>query len=293
MAGENVDADRDVNANAGAEVDANADTDTNTDTDANTDADANADVNGDATADADVEYGDAWVYESIVSALPGIELSKPVAIAIQLGAFEAGVLLTAWYYDLWGAALAGTAAVLVAALGSWEMLRISALVRSESLPSAYRRLLFGTSIEVVLAVLAFVALVTHLFVFAPQRGGPSLVESLFGAEPPVPAVYLMLLVLWDVCYRIGTAWWASVASLWRSYRFRFDRRTARVLRRSDLEIIGFATAQLVLVPFLADQPVIAAVVVAHVAAVWGVTGLSALLVTVRAREGDATGTSSA
>ncbi|WP_254536354.1 DUF7530 family protein [Halomarina litorea] len=242
---------------------------------------------------AKVEFGEAWVYESIVSALPGIDVSRPVAIGIQLVLFEVAVLVAAWYYDLWTAALAGSAAVLVAALGSAEMLRISTLVRSEPLPETYRRLLFGTSIEVVLAVLAFIALVTQLFVFAPQRGGPSLVESLFGPEPPVVVVYLMLLILWDVCYRIGTAWWASVVSLWRSYRYRFDPRTAQALRRSDLEIIAFSTAQLILVPFVADQPVIATVIVGHVAAVWGVTGLSVVLLTVRTREEDATGTSSA
>ncbi len=240
-----------------------------------------------------VEFGETWVYESIVSALPGIDVSRPLALGIQLALFEACVLLTSWYYDLWTAAIAGSAAVLVAALGSAEMLRISTLVRSEALPEAYRRLLFGSSIEVVLAVLAFIALVTQLFVVAPQRGGPSLVESLFGPEPPVLAVYLMLLILWDVCYRIGTAWWASVVSLWRSYRYRFDRRTARALRRSDVEIIAFSTAQLVLVPFVTDQPVIVAVIVGHVVAVWGVTGLSAVLLTIRTREEETTGTSSA
>ncbi|MFC6837380.1 DUF7530 family protein [Halomarina ordinaria] len=233
---------------------------------------------------ARVEFGETWVYESIVSALPGIDVSRRLAIAIQLGIFEVGVLLSAWYYDLWGAALAGTAAVFVAALGSVEMLRISSLVRSESLPHTYRQLLFGSSIEVVLGVLAYVALITQIFVFAPQRGGDSLLDTLIGPEPPVVVVYLILLVLWDVCYRIGTAWWASVVALWRSVRYRFDPRTARALRRSDLEIVAFATAQLVLYPFVADQPVIQTVILGHVAAVWGVSGLSAVLVTVRARD---------
>ncbi|WP_254545437.1 DUF7530 family protein [Halomarina pelagica] len=230
---------------------------------------------------ARVEYGETWVYESIVSALPGIDVSRRAAIAIQLCVFEGAVLLAAWYYDLWAAALAGTAAVFVAALGSAEMLRISAMIRSEPLPEAYRRLLFGSSIEVVLGVLAYVALITQLFVFAPQRGGGSLVDELLGPEPPVLVAYVTLLVLWDVCYRIGTAWWASVVSLWRSVRYRFDSRTAGVLRRSDLEILAFAAAQLVLYPFVSGQPVIQAVILGHVAAVWLVTGLSALLVTVR------------
>jgi hypothetical protein len=224
-----------------------------------------------------VEYGETWVYESIVGALPGIDLSRPVAVGIQLAVFEVGVLLLAWYYDLWTAAVAGTVAVLVAAAGSVEMLRLGSLARSVDAPESYRRLLFGSSIEVVLAVLAYVALVTHLFVFDPRRGGTPLVETLFGPDPPVAVVYLTLLVLWDLCYRIGTGWWASVVALWRSARFRFDDGTARTLRRVDLETMGFGFVQLLLVPFLLDHPVLLAAVVGHVLAVTGVTGLSVVL----------------
>jgi hypothetical protein len=233
---------------------------------------------GDPAERADpVEYGDAWVYESIVGALPGIDVSRPFAVGLQLAVFEVGVLLLAWYYDLWAAALAGTVAVFVAAVGSVEMLRIGSLARSVDAPESYRRLLFGSSIEVVLAVLAYVALVTHLFVFDPQSPGTPLVETLFGPAPPVAAVYLTLLVLWDLCYRIGTGWWASVVALWRSARFRFDPGTARTLRRVDLENMGFGLVQLLLVPFLVDHPVLLAAVGGHVLAVTLVTGLSVVL----------------
>jgi hypothetical protein len=219
-----------------------------------------------------VEYGETWVYESIVGALPGIDISRPFAVGLQLLVFEVGVLLLAWYYDLWAAAVAGTAAVLVAAIGSVEMLRIGSVARSAEVPDPYRRLLFGSSIEVVLAVLAFVALVTHLFVFDPRSGDP-LVGSLFGPDPPVAVVYLTLLVLWDLCYRIGTGWWASVVALWRSARFRFDPDTARTLRRADLETMGFGVVQVLLVAL-----------VGHVVAVTLVTGLSVVLLHRRTRE---------
>ncbi|MFD1513904.1 DUF7530 family protein [Halomarina rubra] len=235
---------------------------------------------------AKVEFGETWVYESIVSALPGVDVSKPLAIAIQLVAFQVGVTLVWWVYEFpTETLLAGTAAVVVATLGSIEMLRISRLVRAERLPDSYGRLLFGSSIEVVLAVLAFVALVTYLFTTGTSDA-PSLLERLFGEEPPVVAVYLTLLVLWDVCYRIGTAWWAAVVALWRSVRFRFDEPTARALRRADLEVVAFSTAQLILVPFVRDQPVIVAVIVGHVVAVWVVAGLSVALVTARAETAD-------
>lgn len=218
------------------------------------------------------QYGDTWVYESIVGALPGIDLSEAQAVALQLGLFEAAVLVFGWYYGLPGAVLAGTAAVAVAAVGSVAMLRFSRATRAVSLPDAYRRLLFGSNIEVVLAVLAFIALVTHVFVF-----DPALFDDLFGADPPLVVVYLTLLVLWDLCYRIGTSWWAAVVSLWRSLRYHFDAESAARLRRADAINVGFALTQLSLLPFLADQPVLRLAVGGHVVAVGVVAGAAILL----------------
>lgn len=226
------------------------------------------------------EYGETWTYESIVSALPGIDLPDGGAIAIQLVVFEVSILVLAWYYDLWNAALVGTAAVVVAAFGSFEMLRISEAARRPETPESYRRLLFGSNIEVVLSVLAFIALVTHLFVFDVASDAP-LVQSLFGPDPPVLVVYATLLVLWDLCYRIGTGWWASVVGLWRSFRYRFDTETATVLRRVDREIILFSTAQLLLLPFLTNYPVLFVALAGHVAAVTVVSGASILLLRLR------------
>ncbi len=230
-------------------------------------------------------YGETWVYESIIGAVPGIDISERAAVLIQFVVFETAVLLLAWYYGLWTAAVAGTAAVAVAAVGSVGMLRISTLVRSVATPEPYRRLLFGSSIEVVLSVFAFVALVTHLFVFDPRTGG-TLLSSLFGPDPPVLAVYLTLLVLWDLCYRIGTGWWASVVALWRSLRYRFDAETALRLRRADAETLGFGFLQLLLIPFVLDQPVLLVAVVGHVLAVTVVAGLSIIVLTVREPESD-------
>jgi hypothetical protein len=226
------------------------------------------------------DYGETWAYESIIGALPGVELSSAEAIGIQLLIFETAVLALAWYYGLWTAAIAGTAAVLVAAVGSLEMLRISRAARASVTPEPYRQLLFSSSIEVVLAVLSFIALITHLFVFDPRNGG-LLVERLFGPDPPVLVVYLTLLVLWDLCYRIGTGWWASVVGLWRSVRYRFDPETAATLRRADRETLLFGVVQLILVPFLREHPVLLAALVGHVVAVTVVSGTSLVLLRVR------------
>lgn len=229
------------------------------------------------------EYGEAWAYESIVGALPGVNLSEPQAVAFQFVLFEVLILLLAWVYGLWNAAIAGTAAVAVAVVGSVAMLRLGAGTRSLGLPETYRRVLFGSSIEVVLAVLAFIALITHLFVFDPQQaaalGRPSLLERLFGPEPPIVAVYLMLLVLWDLCYRIGTSWWTAVVALWRSYRYTFDGETVSALRRLDATNVGFAFAQMLLVPFVLDEPVLLLAVGGHVVAVTVVS--TTALVTLR------------
>jgi hypothetical protein len=227
---------------------------------------------------APTRYGETWVYESIVGALPGIDLSEPQAIALQLGLFEVAVLALAAVYGLWSAALAGTAAVFVAAVGSVGMLRLGEATRRLDAPEPYRRLLFGSSIEVVLAVLAFIALVTHLFVFDPANSETPLVAALFGPSPPAAVVYLTLLILWDLCYRIGTSWWAAVVALWRSLRFRFDPDTAAGFRRTDGLNVAFAAAQVVLVPFLLDQPVLLLAVGGHVVAVAVVSAAAFALV---------------
>lgn len=223
------------------------------------------------------DYGETWVYESIVGALPGIDVSDRAAIAIQLLGFEAAILVLAAVYDLWPAVLPGTAAVVVAATGSWLMLTFSRRVRALPGPTAYRRLLFGSSIEVVLAVMAFIALVTYLFVLDPRGGEPSLVAALFGPEPPVLAVGLALLVLWDVVYRIGTCWWASLVGVWRATRYRFDAETTRRYARVDALNVGFAGVQLLLVPFVLERPLLLAVLCGHVLAVVVAATLSVVL----------------
>ncbi len=126
-------------------------------------------------------------------------------MAIQLVIFEVAIVGLSWYYDVWSAAIAGTVVVFVATIGSAEMLRISTLIRRIDVPPTYRALLFASNVEVVLSVLAYVALLTHLFVFDPQVSSMPLLDQLFGSEPPVLVVYLTLLILWDVSYRIGTA----------------------------------------------------------------------------------------
>jgi len=217
------------------------------------------------------EPAHAWVYETIVEAVPGVRVSTRVALATQFLGFEVAILVLAWLYGLpVEGVVAGTVAVVVASAGSAAMTTIAGAVRSADAPLAYRRALFGTRIEVVLGLLAFVGLLTYLFVVDP-RTPPGLLVSLLGESPPAPAVYVLLLVLWDVCYRIGAAWWASVTALWRSVRWDLDGDAAAALRRADLATLAFGLLQLALVPFVLAQPFLLVAVVGHVAAVVVVT----------------------
>ncbi|ODR81196.1 hypothetical protein BG842_00200 [Haladaptatus sp. W1] len=220
-----------------------------------------------------------WTYESIVDAIPGVTFPDWLALTIQFVLFEGVMLLLAWRYDLWHAVPAGTAAIVVATAGSALMLLIGRRVRDLSMPTAYRKLLFGSSIEVVLGVIAYVALITYLLVYTPRTGAP-LLESLLGTAPPIPAVFLTLLVLWDVCYRIGTAWWASVIGFWVAFRHPTEGATRRYLRRVDAFVICFALLQLVLVPFVRGYDLLVFALVGHVVAVLCVSG-SAIFIRTR------------
>ena len=233
----------------------------------------------DASSNPATRYGEAWVYESIVGASPGLSLSQPVAVGIQFLLFEGLILGFAAVYDLWSAVAAGTAAVVVAAAGSYLMLALGEEIRRLETPQSYRQLLFSSNIEVVLGVLSFVALLTYLFAVDARSGQVPLLTLLLGETPPAPAVYLTLLVLWDLCYRIGTGWWASITGLWRTVQYgdRFDAEARGRLLRIDLLTIGFAVVQLLLVPFIWDRTVLTAAVLGHVAAVLLVSGSSAVL----------------
>ena len=218
-------------------------------------------------------YGETWVYESIVGAVPGIDISDRLAVLVQFLLFEAGVLVLAAVYDLPGAILPGTVAVLVAAAGSAFMLDIGARARGPGVPPTYRRLLFASSIEVVLGVVSFVLLVTYLFVWDP-RDGATLFGSLLGERPPVVPSALALLVLWDVCYRIGTGWWAAVVGLWRSLTRDLSPEAATRLAGVDVRTLAFGVLQAVLVPFVWGHPVLVVAIGGHVVAVVVVTTAS-------------------
>lgn len=219
-----------------------------------------------------------WAYVSIVSALPGVDVDTRVALAAQFLLFEGAAVGLAATYGRWSALPVATAAVLVATAGSAMMMSLSDRIRRLGPPEPYRHVLLDSSIDVVMGTVAFVALVTHLYV-GGQGPSTGLLERMLGERPPAPAVFLGLLIAWDLCYRIGTGWWASVTGLWRTVRFgrTFDEATRAAYRRTDRRTIAFAGLQVVLVPFLWPDRVLAFLLLGHVAAVVVVSGLAIVL----------------
>ena len=212
-------------------------------------------------------YGEVWAFESFLGALPGISLSDRAAIATQVGLFSSAVVLLGFLYGVEQAILPGLVAVGVAGVGSAAMLRFSRGVRRLDPPVAYRRLLFGSSVEIVLTVFAFVGLVVYLLVVEPAAPGTPLLVELLGEPLPVVPTAVALLVLWDLCYRTGVAWWAAVASLWRALSVPVDPDLASDYRRLDVFNVAFALAQLALVPFVLTRPLLLLAVCGHVVAV--------------------------
>jgi len=223
-----------------------------------------------------------WAYVSLLSALPGISVSPRVALAIQFLVFEAAAIALGAWYGQWAVVPLATAGVVVSTLGSALMVSLNGRIQRLSPPQVYRRTLFHSSIDVVMGVVAFVAFLTYVLV-AARASDASPFVTLLGEELPPLAIGLALLIAWDVCYRIGTAWWVSISGLWRTFGLSFE--VTAELRRAYLEIealtMGFAVLQLLLVPFLWPDRLLAMAVIGHVVAVLIVSGVTAALLSWR------------
>ncbi|MDX1744990.1 MAG: hypothetical protein R3324_03555 [Halobacteriales archaeon] len=229
---------------------------------------------------ADGPRGD-WAYVSIVSVLPGLSLDVRLALLVQFLLFEGGAVVLSLWYGRLGVLPAATAAILVTTAGSGLMLALSQRIRALDPPSRYRELLFESSIDVLLGVVAFLLLLTYLLV---EPWGPSagFLERLIGEPLPVPMVFFALVILWDLCYRIGTGWWAGLTGLWRSLRLRdtIGTRARTAYARADALTVVFASLQLLLVPFLMADRLLAIALVGHVVAVLLVAAASIVVLRV-------------
>lgn len=213
-----------------------------------------------------------WAYVTLVSAVPGLSLDSRAALAVQFLLFEGVAVALAAWYGRWEALLFATIAIGVATIGSGLMLLLSDKVRALDPPARYRQALFHSSIDVVMGLVAFIGLLTYLLI----SGRGTLLQRVLGDPVPAPAIFFALLVAWDLSYRIGTAWWASITGLWRAATFGRGLPTSvrQKYARVDLYTLAFAGLQLLLVPFLWGDRVLAWLVIGHVVAVAIVSSLA-------------------
>jgi len=222
--------------------------------------------------------GGGWAYERLLGVLPGVSPRPTRALLGQFLAFETVAVLLAAWSGRWAAMPFATVAIAVAAIGSGLMLGLRRELQTNSLPPGYRRLLFDGSVDVLMGLVAYIGFLTSLLVDA--RGpDPTVLETVLDGPAPAPVVFFALVVAWDLLYRIGIGWWASITGLWRTivYGPPRDPEARRAASRADRYTVAFASVQLLLVPFLWSHRLLATLLVAHVLAVLVVTGLSMVL----------------
>lgn len=219
-----------------------------------------------------------WAYVSLVSAVPGLSTDNRSAVTVQFGLFEGTAIILAAIYDLWQLLPFATTAIVISTLGSYLMVSLSDRIQSLNPPEAYRRILFDSSIDILMGLVAFITLLTYLFIdtLGPRSG---LLEQLFGVSPPAPVVFFALFVAWDLTYRIGIVWWTSITGIWRTITYRTQETDSahNDYLRADLYTIVFAGLQLLLVPFLWSDQLLVLFLLGHVLAVVVVSGLAIAL----------------
>lgn len=220
-----------------------------------------------------------WIFESLIRVVPGINGSRRRALLAQFVGFELAVLGLAWYHGLAWAGIVGTVGVIVSVAGSVCMLRLAAIGRETSVSERYRTVLFASNVELVLGLLAFLLLLVYVFVIDPTNPGESLLEAVAGSPPAPSLTFLFLLIAWDVTYRIGVGWVASLLGCWQTIRNRhsFSVADRRRFHQTATDTIGFAGVQVFLLPVLSGHPLLQLAIAGHVLAVITVSGLSLLL----------------
>lgn len=219
---------------------------------------------------------DRWVFGSLIEAIPNVDPSESTALGLQFIGFTAALFVFAAVYNLWSGVGAGAVAITISTIGSALMLDISDKIRSADPPRVYQRLLFASGFDVLLGIVGMAVLLTYAFTIDP-RDGTTLFETLLGSNPPILPTFFGFVLFWDVCYRIGTAWWAALGGLWRAYAYEFDDEAAKTFRQVDLRVLSFGLLQLALVPFVAGHPLLAGAIIGHAIAVAIVTGTTLLL----------------
>lgn len=225
--------------------------------------------------DPDTGTSGGWAYVSLVSAVPGLSPDNRSAITVQFAVFEGTALILAAIYDLWELLPLATTAIIISTLGSYLMVDLSDRIHSLNPSKTYRRLLFDSSLDILMGLVAFITLLTYLIIDVSSPGN-GLLERLVGDPLPPSVVFFALFVAWDLTYRIGIGWWTSITGLWRTIILRTASTDQPINRytRADLITILFAGLQLLLIPFLWSDRVLTFLILGHVLAVVVVSSLA-------------------
>lgn len=207
-----------------------------------------------------------WIYEEIVGRIPPFSLlSYQYSILLQLFFLLVIGLILGFVFDLGRISLLyGSLAILVAVSWSLLILQLGPTLRKFRAPLSkdenelleqYKGILFHRNhYEAIPGIAIFIPFMLYLFYYSSN-----LLENWLGKNPHAILLLFVSLLIWDICYRMGLALWASILALWRSLRLKklAEKRTElehtpytelRSLRKLDINNAFFGIISLLLIP---------------------------------------------
>lgn len=222
-----------------------------------------------------------WLYEHVVERVPGLSrLPARTSVLIQLLIMEALGLALGKAFAVEPMALARGSLLIIAVAASSELLlvvaprlRLIKVMTGAEEPEAtgeemggilgaYGRWVFHPwHLEAAPGALMFVG--AWMMLLPVRQEGASVLEQMLGRSPTPLLLLPVVLLSWDVCYRLGVGLWVAMLSAWRSLalcRMAKDAggpgqafRVLRLkwLRRMDRRMLLFPlTSGLVLLPLV-------------------------------------------
>jgi hypothetical protein len=164
-----------------------------------------------------------WLYEELLDRTPPFSaLPTKIRVPLQLALMEAVGLATAFYMSLpVKCVILGSLAITTVAIWSQIAIYIGPEIRSLRDPSSpqerriidkYKRTLFSRERYEVLIGLVIFSLVLYYLLFSSNVP----LSKWLGPSPHPVSILLIVLLLWDIAYRMGLSLWASLTSLDRS-----------------------------------------------------------------------------
>ncbi|MFQ6061700.1 MAG: pyridoxamine 5'-phosphate oxidase family protein [Methanosarcinales archaeon] len=242
-----------------------------------------------------------WVYEEIVSRIPPFSLlSYKSSILLQLLLLLFIGLFIGYIYHLDSIVLLyGSIGIFVAVLWSLLILQLGPTLRKFRAPlnqkenallEQYKKILFHKNhYEMIPGIIIFVLLMLYLYVFHQYFSRRSMMESWFGEHPsPILLIFVMIL-LWDICYRMGLGIWTTTLSMWRSLNLKkmAEKRTElehtpytelKHLKKLDINNMFFGIISLLLLPIIQDDYLLVLSILAFVIFITGTSYVSAYII---------------